>query len=223
MAHYFRLKCLDTDSILQKRFANTNKRKCEEIEQDPLSKRICGENEIVPPDSPGVNVNGNEDKKTDSSQNSENLEFKTKVVTEPNNFQKVFIESVTVHAPPTVKQCDFDEIEKDMKRIHGTDDVESTVTVVGISDQLGIKEIVITKKQTTPLVKPKFIKTVSINPETPKIKIKAPAEPKEEKPFSYVSKTGTFPCEIRMSVYNNSFCVADGYLFEFGLVKQGNR
>lgn len=196
MAHYFRLKCLNTDKTLRKCDTNEKKRrKSVDVEELPQKR-----NKPATPTSV-VKVDG-------------------------GAFQKIFIKSVynTDRA-----------LEKKMAEIHdeqvastsNVDDSENDSLDAVLATLEGKEQFIIEKREDEPnggdskktakkkgkwnLTKPRDsgIFSTSVHDESESDVLR--------------SDIGEFPAEIIESVYNNTFCLADGFLFEFGLIKQGQR
>lgn len=198
MAHYFRLKCLNSDKVFKKQCASEKKqRKSEEVHELPPPKR-------TKPETP-----------------------KSVVKVERGTFQKIFVKSVYTDRA----------LEKEMAEIHdeqaastsNVDDSESDSLDAVLATLEGKEQFIIEKRNVEPKLPDKSEKKTAKK----KGKWNLP-KPRNSGIFSMVgqeesennvlrSEIGEFPAEIIESVYNNTFCLADGYLFEFGLIKQGQR
>lgn len=197
MAHYFRLKCLNTDKILKKQNESERKRKAIEIKHSttPVKKSK--------PETP-----------------------KSVVKVERGNFQNIFVKSVLTDIA----------IEKKMAEIHDGDSTSTSKPDDSESDSL--ESVLATLEGKEQFI----IESTDVEPKTPdkeenkrvtrkkgKWNLPKPktssvfVETENESSSALRSEIGVFPAKIIKSVYNNNFCVADNYLFEFGLIKQGQR
>lgn len=193
MAHYFRLKCLNTDQILRKQTDNLNKRKSETTttETTPI-KKTCTET----PRKPNV------------------------VKIEAGNFQKVFLKSITSDRSIEKKMAEIhdDEQAGSCSRIENEPEADSLESVLAALE--GKEQFVIENKdEEMSKTKAKRKKTKW---EAPKTKDSAVDEEMTDN-SELRSEIGEFSAEVIESVYGNKFCLADKYLFEFGLTKQGQR
>lgn len=142
---------------------------------------------------------------------------------ETKNFQRVFVKSIST---------DFN-VEKKMAEIHSDGKGANTSAKNdsdGESDNLesvlaaleGKEQFVIENKDEEPKISDERRKTKKkIKWEIPKARRSEDEEPSAG--IGLRSDIGEFPAKVIKSVYNNTFCLADKYLFEFGLTKQGVR
>lgn len=199
MAHYFRLKCLNTDKTLKKQETNDKKRrKSDEVQE-------------LPPPPP---------------QKRNKPETPVSVVkVDRGAFQKIFIKSVynTDRA-----------LEKKLAEIHdeqaastsNADDSENDTLDAVLATLEGKEQFIIEKRDGEPKGASKKTAKKKTKWNLPKPRdsgIFSTSVQEENESDILRSDIGEFPAEIIESVYNNTFCLADGYLFEFGLIKQGQR
>lgn len=189
MAHYFRLKCLNTDKILKKQTENLNKRKAETKTETTPTKKTRIETQRKP----------------------------TVVKIETGNFQKVFLKSITTDKSIEKKMAEIHDEEQpgSCSKIDNEPEADSLESVLAALE--GKEQFVIENKDEE--LKKTKTKRKKTKWEVPKTK-----ENNEEETNSELrSDIGEFPAEVIESVYSNNFCLADKYLFEFGLTKQGQR
>lgn len=202
IAHHFRLKCLNTNSILKTQNVDKQKRNSidEQTEEQPTKKKIK-----VETSTPKYHKY------------------------ERGNFQKVFVKSIITDKA----------IEKKLAEIHDEQPSASTSNVDD-SESDGIEAVLAMLEGKEQFI----IEKTNVKPKTPdedvmkattkkKMKLQQSKRMKDSSVFpasiekgdsnTLRSEIGEFPAKIIKSVYNNTFCLADEYLFEFGLIKQGKR
>lgn len=189
MAHYFRLKCLNTDMTLRKNDLE-KKRKAEQQSATAAAKKSK-------PETP-----------------------KSVVKVERGNFQKIFVKSIytdqalerKISSTPTTSRCDDD---------NEIDSLDSSVlaTLQG-NNQFIIEERIDDVDEPKKPIKIAGKRREKWNLPKPKENLVLIEQSNDT---ILRSEIGEFPAEIIKSVYGNSFCLADRYLFEFGLIKQGQR
>lgn len=183
MAHYFRLKCLNTDKILKKQLENTSKRKSEATSEAVAAKKPC------------------------IAESPKKLET--------GNFQKVFLKSICTERSVEKKMAELHKEKEEAGSSSADDDLESILASLEGKEQFVIEN----NDVQTPKKKLGKKKTKWILPKAVEVVRPEQAEVDSE----LRSEIGDFEAEVIESVYNNNFCLADKYLFEFGLVKQGQR
>lgn len=171
----------------------------------------------------------------------EDHEFKSEVVEHHDEMQETDpLGNIEANIEPAVPDeivpdeneivPDEDEIEKNMEEIHRSSidtQVNATETASTETQSSSLEQIFGTleenakaneQKKKTPLGRI-IVKKFSTGPETRHCPLKELA--KVEK--IYKSRIGSFEISVLTGPYNNSFYLADGYLFELGLVKKGAR
>lgn len=129
----------------------------------------------------------------------------------------------------TPDETESDQIEKNMEEIHRSSKKEKSDTETASEIQTHSLEQVLDtleenakdKEQQYKIPRSKIIvkKFTTTGPEIRQGPFKEP----EKEETIHKSKIGTFKSSVSIGPFNNSFCLADGYLFEYGLVKQGVR
>lgn len=184
MAYYFRLKCLDTDDILQKKIGNKRKPDPKEPSLEPPPKKKYLE-------SLGVSIEGSASQKVFVK------------IDDPVEKELAEIHKEKGEKQQTKAKKEKESLQEVLAALEGNESFE-------IENKVTKKKIFKKKPRITPAKKK----------ETQVVNVAMKTEPED---VVSRSEVGVFPIEIVRSIYNNTFCLADNYLFEFGLMKQGQR
>lgn len=194
MAHSFRTKCLNTDEKFQQESTNSLKRKQHEAIKEFLIMK-----------KPKLDVGHISITKV----GSDNVKPEETV----NDFD--MNEDNSVH-----DETEMDELEKSMAEIHSVGKEKNPIEVPENETQDTSEENAKVKEQQNKMPKSRIIvKKFSMGPEIHHVPFKEP----EKQEQIYKSEVGIFEGCVLNGPLNNTFYTAGGYVYEFGLVKQGVR